>query len=227
MTVTTFDVSAHAQDTNARYDHTAWPPSGGTFTPFDAAGVLFIKKYFGAGSYQANVGLIRWDTSSIPDTDTITAATLSVKIADIPSNGNGMSLVGDYYDFGGTPAVAADWIETASPSIWTPAAVSTFTNGQRKILTLTDLSGINKTGYTGIRLTLSAGTPTSNNELHIREYTGSNPGDYVILEVTHSAVTLDSCLPDADVTTTGWSTAPLFSKVNDASDATVIQATAS
>jgi hypothetical protein len=39
-------------------------------------------------------------------------------------------------------------------------------------------------------------------------------------------VTLDNCLPDADVTTTGWSTAPLFSKINDASDATVITATA-
>lgn len=39
-------------------------------------------------------------------------------------------------------------------------------------------------------------------------------------------VVTDSCLPDADITTTGWTTAPLFSKVNDASDATVIQATA-
>lgn len=45
------------------------------------------------------------------------------------------------------------------------------------------------------------------------------PGPYV-------SVTLDDCLPDADVTTTGWTTTPLFSKVNDASDATVIQATA-
>lgn len=42
-----------------------------------------------------------------------------------------------------------------------------------------------------------------------------------------SGPTLDSCLPDADITTTGWTTTPLFSKVNDASDATVIQATAS
>lgn len=40
-------------------------------------------------------------------------------------------------------------------------------------------------------------------------------------------LTLDSCLPDADITTTGWSTAPLYSKINDDSDATVIQATAS
>jgi hypothetical protein len=34
-------------------------------------------------------------------------------------------------------------------------------------------------------------------------------------------------LPDADVVTTGWATAPLFSKINDSSDATVITATAS
>lgn len=37
---------------------------------------------------------------------------------------------------------------------------------------------------------------------------------------------LDNCLPDADVTTTGWTTTPLYSKVNDVSDSTVIQATA-
>lgn len=43
----------------------------------------------------------------------------------------------------------------------------------------------------------------------------------------YQSVTLDSVLPDADITTTGWSTAPLFSKINDASDATVITATAS
>lgn len=34
-------------------------------------------------------------------------------------------------------------------------------------------------------------------------------------------------LPDADTATGGWTTAPLFSKVNDSSDATVITATAS
>jgi hypothetical protein len=44
---------------------------------------------------------------------------------------------------------------------------------------------------------------------------------------TIASLTLDSCLPDADVTTTGWTTAPLYSKLNDASDATVVQATAS
>lgn len=46
-------------------------------------------------------------------------------------------------------------------------------------------------------------------------------------EIGAIQVTLDIIFPDADITTTGWSTAPLFSKVNDNSDSTVIQATAS
>jgi hypothetical protein len=48
----------------------------------------------------------------------------------------------------------------------------------------------------------------------------------VLAHYNAGILTLDTCLPDADVTTTGWTTAPLFSKINDASDATVIQATA-
>lgn len=42
-----------------------------------------------------------------------------------------------------------------------------------------------------------------------------------------TGVTLDTVLPDGDITTSGWSTAPLYSKINDSSDATVITATAS
>ena len=69
-------------------------------------------------------------------------------------------------------------------------------------------SNITGSGYIGAHLTNHTGT--------LDDFGGG--------EV--STVTLDSCLPDADVTTTGWTTTPLFSKVNDASDATVIQATA-
>lgn len=59
---------------------------------------------------------------------------------------------------------------------------------------------------------------------------GSDDGGSIVDDFgggTVSSVTLDTVLPDADVTTTGWSTAPLFSKINDDSDATVITATAS
>ena len=41
-----------------------------------------------------------------------------------------------------------------------------------------------------------------------------------------SSLELDQIRPDADTVTTGWTTTPLYSKINDSSDATVIQATA-
>lgn len=57
---------------------------------------------------------------------------------------------------------------------------------------------------------------------------GSNWWNHVAIPVKAAAsVTLDECLPDADVTTTGWTSTPLYSKINDGSDGTVIQATAS
>jgi hypothetical protein len=62
-------------------------------------------------------------------------------------------------------------------------------------------------------------------------FDGDNAGyDYFAATVALTdvpAVELDTVLPDADIATTGWSTAPLFSKVNDSSDGTVITATAS
>jgi hypothetical protein len=45
--------------------------------------------------------------------------------------------------------------------------------------------------------------------------------------VAFKAVDSQTILPDADVTTTGWATAPLYSKLNDSSDATYVSATLS
>lgn len=59
-------------------------------------------------------------------------------------------------------------------------------------------------------------------------HAGSDPGrfdDFGGGEIV--SISLDHADPDADVTTTGWTTTPLWSKVNDSSDATIITATAS
>lgn len=58
------------------------------------------------------------------------------------------------------------------------------------------------------------GAPTLN--------TGEAPANYTF---DGTGVVLQQILPDADVTTTGWSTTPLWSKLSDDSDATVITAT--
>jgi hypothetical protein len=119
-------------------------------------------------------------------------------------------LVGDYYDFGGEPSVAADWILTASPSIFTAKRLNTFTAGSPSTITLNDLSGINTSGYTGIRLTLDSGTPSAAFENNIIIASSENTTYLgVQLDVTYwiypanSSLTLVDVLPDADTTTTG------------------------
>lgn len=58
-------------------------------------------------------------------------------------------------------------------------------------------------------------------------WTGISPYSYIAIALIPSGAAPAAIRPDADTVTTGWTTAPLYSKINDSSDATVIQATAS
>jgi len=89
------------------------------------------------------------------------------------------------------------------------------------------LTGILNT-WTELKILMAATDPACE-QIQVYIQNGSSTNDFYIDKIYFGpeiTVTLDDCLPDADVTTTGWTTTPLFSKINDASDATVIQATA-
>jgi len=47
-----------------------------------------------------------------------------------------------------------------------------------------------------------------------------------VIVVFKAEPAMQTVLPDADTVTTGWTTTPLYSKINDSSDATVVTATA-
>jgi hypothetical protein len=166
MPTDTFAVSSDANDGSCYKQGTTWPPT--TFAVDDGPDQYASKALVG-GTYYADVSFMRFDTSSIPDTATITGAVLKLDII-AKSDDNNFSLVGDYYDFGGEPSVSADWIETASPSIFSAIDLTGITVGAILSITLTDLSGISKTGFTGIRLTLSSGTPTGQNGIQYAAY---------------------------------------------------------
>jgi hypothetical protein len=65
---------------------------------------------------------------------------------------------------------------------------------------------------------IATAEPNSNNQESANIITAFEPGA--------PPVELESIRPDADLATTGWATTPLFSKINDQSDATFVSATA-
>lgn len=201
-TTETIDFSiADASDDGSGYwrdDHPwTWPPAE-TWTD-DSAGTIYVargKTGTVSGYAYANNGFWRWDTSSIPDDATITSATFCPHIQDVQGNfGFDMEFAGDYYDFGGEPTVSADGNATISSFIFTPFDLNDFdftfsVHGSRFYsIPLTDLSGINKSGYTGIRCGLIGDEPgASNNAVQIDAEEGA--GEPAVLVVTYTMATV-------------------------------------
>lgn len=139
-----------------------WPPAE-SWVNDPADTILYVSKgEFGSGGggayYYATNVFFRWDTSSIPNSAVVTAASLRMYLIHYNKASTGWGMVGDYHDFGGEPSVAADGNENISPSIFTRVDLDPgFVENADLDCVLTDLSGINKTGYTGIRIGLDEG----------------------------------------------------------------------
>lgn len=140
----------------------SYPPSGFTANG-DGTTIEIVRQLTGATYHVAN-GLFRFDTSTIDDSATVTAAVLKVYVVSVDMDGTGYQLIADYYDFGGEATVAGDITSSDTGNIITSVGLLSLTASAVNNLTITDLSGINKTGHTGIRLKLNQDTaPTADN----------------------------------------------------------------
>ena len=135
-----------------------WPPAESWVD--ETSNNIYVAKGE-AVYYYANNGFWRWDTSGLPDAASIVSGTFAPCLISGDPNMGG-SFIGDYYDFGGEPTVSADGIITVASPIWTPVTVSSVNSSGAgyQSFALTDLSGINKSGYTGIRASLDASGTT-------------------------------------------------------------------
>src|SRR5262245_58855510 len=160
MPTVTFTVASAADDGDI-IRNGSWPPAG-SYTVGDGTVAFSANDSPSSGNYNTYVALFRWDTSSIPDNATIISATFITWChqrgeADTPGT---YSVVGDYYDFGGEPSDGSDWTFVCSPSIFTAFTIASMPSSDIAYrLPLTDLTGINKSGYTGIRVSLDNPTP--------------------------------------------------------------------
>jgi hypothetical protein len=154
---------------------TPWPPfSGGGGT---RAAVTNTSSNFGftvrklRGGFQANsVGLMRFDTSALPDGATITAATLRVQCTGKGSDGRNIAI--GYYDNSNWPIDTADYTEADSPTAdAATVAIASFTAAAELDIALSNPTSISKSGYTGFRWVVDGGDPGATDyRIHLAEF---------------------------------------------------------
>lgn len=165
MPTMTFNVAASGDDGVVDGSNATYPPAtAGTVS--DTGISVTVSRDFVSPNYRTRNGLIRWDTTTLPAGATITAATVRFT-PSAKADANGRSLVAEWYSGSNWPIDTTDYAATAPG---TPAAsilLSSVVLNALTDLVFTDLSGINPTGYTGVRLHISGDEPTGMNRVSL------------------------------------------------------------
>lgn len=211
MATDTFALSANDQDScGYKRGSTFATLSAETFDENPFGATLISLSCTSSGEFWILNGFMRFDTSTLPDGATITGANLKVYV-DTGAEPDGIQFAADFYDFGGTPAVDADWEATSSGDAIATIDVGSLTQGAVNTIALTGLTGISKTGITGLRFAPKTGaTPTGDNYV---DFAAFDHGSFQEprLEVTYSSgtsATVDLDTDNAVATATASVVAP-------------------
>lgn len=164
---TTFAVAAGGSDGDVnRGSSAAYPPS--TAESVDTTNTLLtISRGLSGGFYAVWVVLMTWDTSSIPEGSTLTAAELDI-YSEGGTSGNARSLTAEWYTVGTIDA--ADYTATAGTTALAGSAISGLTGAGIKTLPLDNTTGVSTSGQTGLRLHVSGAVPTTDNYLQMASF---------------------------------------------------------
>lgn len=164
----TLNVGAVGDDGNLFATGPAYPPVGSA-VPNTTGTVLTAGRRFVYGGYDVFDGMLRFDTSAIPDGATITGATLRLFVTG-KADGNNRNLVAEWYGAGNWPIDAADYVLNPAGGALAGADVTAIATGASNDFALTGLASISKTGYTGLRLGVDGGQPTADNYVQIAAF---------------------------------------------------------
>jgi hypothetical protein len=162
-------------DVSLRSDISAgWPPSGSTGGPFTTGSSFTAGKRNAFGQYQVFTGLVRFDTSSLPDNAQIQSATLTIYPVG-KADADGRSLIGSWYDATNWPIDAGDYTIDAGTTALTGTPLANLSLNTTNTINLQTPSQASLTGSTGLRLGLTGGAPTGDNFIQIAAQDGTNP----------------------------------------------------
>ena len=192
MPTDTFSITANSNDGHGRRGPTAtWAGIGaGAYSDEQyGTGIVVVQQTFDGSNFFLTNAYLRWDTSTLPDSSTITSANLLLFLEG-KGDPNNVTWAADFYDFGGTPSVAGDWEATSSGDAITSIDLTALTTSAVNTIALTGLTGISKTGFTGIRIAPATSTqPTGDNFTDFSSLESANQEPR--LEVTHTPATGD------------------------------------
>jgi len=171
----TFTIAA-ATDNEDIYTYSqqgVYPPTTHTTVETNVNTLITEKSYFPSFTeYDLEVTLLRWDTSTLPAGVHIDSANLLLYVTQI-NNSDSRNLTASYYSWSGQSN--GDWTSGVDSGAITDTPLANFTVAAVNTLPLLNPgTNINRSGYTGIRLTMSGGKPSGKNEFYIASYSNAN-----------------------------------------------------
>ena len=160
----TFCTAADANTASVDRTGGSYPPTG-AYTIGTTYSAYFTQKSLSAGLYTVAIDLADWDTSSLPDFATNLRCTLS----DFVSSGtvrhvDDRDLTADWFDW--SPAAdSTDWTATAGTDALAGHALSLIPDNGTTDIPLDNCDGVDAAGTTYLRLHVSGGRPTGQNQV--------------------------------------------------------------
>jgi hypothetical protein len=177
--IDTFEIASSAHDGCVSAADTVWRPTTGVSSLTTDIEVVATKS---GATYTNREALLRWDTSSIPDSAIVTAASLKCYI-DAKFATDALSVAIEWYD----PGTIAndDYTSTPVADAHVATLLSAITDGALHTFVLIGAAAeINKAGFTGLRVFMTGVTPTGSNQFDISDFADAEPSAQLIVTYT-------------------------------------------
>lgn len=169
MPTSTFSIALSGDDQRVSKSSSSYPPSGAVIR--NTTGISVIAERYAAGTNAVvAVGLLKYDTSSLPDDAVISSAFLRLQIIS-KANANTLSFVAEYYAWNSTDT---DYTSTPGTNAHSGTAIASVTTGVANDFPLQNLGNISLTGTTYFRLHItqraSDAAPTGDNYVEFASF---------------------------------------------------------
>ena len=162
MAETTFSISASANDGVVALTAAVYPPTG-TAVATTGNTTIDVRRSLAGGNYSIEVGVLAFDTSSLPDDAVVSAATLRLWINNI-NDANGRNFVGEWYDWGGS-IDATDYTATPASTAFSTDITALVDDADNDFALTNPAANVSLSGMTVLRLHVDGAQPAGLNRV--------------------------------------------------------------